>query len=71
MTLIEGLTASMPALAVFLFLVILRMPATRAMPLALLIAAGMAWLIFLIQKTGNMWSKLCQFHDDFMALFKF
>lgn len=39
MTLIEGLTASMPVLAVLLFLVILRMPATRAMPLALLITA--------------------------------
>lgn len=46
MTLIEGLTASMPVLAVLLFLVILRMPATRAMPLALLITAAMAWLIW-------------------------
>lgn len=46
MTLIEGLTASMPVLAVFLFLVILRMPATRAMPLALLITAVMAWLVW-------------------------
>ena len=46
MTLIEGLTASMPVLAVLLFLVILRMPATRAMPLALLITAVMAWLVW-------------------------
>ena len=48
MTLIEGLTASMPVLAVLLFLVILRMPATRAMPLALVITTVMAWLIWKI-----------------------
>ncbi len=46
MTLVEGITASMPVLAALLFLVILRMPATRAMPLALLITAGMAWLVW-------------------------
>lgn len=48
MTLIEGLTASMPVLAVLLFLVILRMPATRAMPLALVITTVMAWFIWKI-----------------------
>ncbi|MBR9910010.1 MAG: L-lactate permease [Gammaproteobacteria bacterium] len=46
MTLTEGLTASMPVLAVLVFLVMLRMPATRAMPLALLITAAMAWLVW-------------------------
>ena len=46
MTLLEGLTALMPVLAVLLFLVILRMPATRAMPLALMITASMAWFVW-------------------------
>ncbi|PWQ97109.1 L-lactate permease [Leucothrix pacifica] len=48
MTLIEGLTASMPVLAVLLLLVVLRMPATRAMPLALFMTAMMAWLVWKI-----------------------
>jgi len=46
MTLLEGLTAAMPVLAVLLFLVILRMPATRAMSLALVITATMAWWVW-------------------------
>lgn len=43
MTLIQVLTASMPVLAVFLFLVILRMPAARSMPLAMVLTSAMAW----------------------------
>ncbi|WP_424931791.1 L-lactate permease [Amaricoccus macauensis] len=46
MTLIQLLTASTPVLAVFLLLVMLRMPATRAMPLSLLVTAGMALAIW-------------------------
>ncbi|MGL1957143.1 MAG: L-lactate permease [Colwellia sp.] len=46
MTLLQGLTALMPVLAVFLFLVVLRMPATRSMPLALLLTGFMAWLFW-------------------------
>ncbi len=46
MTLIQGLAASMPVLAVLVFLVVLRMPAIRAMPLALLITAMMAWQVW-------------------------
>lgn len=46
MTLIQALTASMPVLAVLLFLVILRLPANRAMLLALIITSLMAWWIW-------------------------
>lgn len=46
MTLIQALTASMPVLAVLLFLVIMRLPANRAMLLALIITSLMAWWIW-------------------------
>lgn len=42
MTLLQTLTALMPVLAVLLFLVILRLPASRAMPLSLFLVAGLA-----------------------------
>lgn len=43
MTVLQFLTASMPVLSVFLLLVVLRMPATRAMPLSLLATAVLAY----------------------------
>ncbi|WP_027329747.1 L-lactate permease [Marinimicrobium agarilyticum] len=46
MTLWELLTALMPILAVFLFLVVLRLPASRAMPLSLLIVGALAALVW-------------------------
>lgn len=46
MTLLQGVTASMPVLAVFVFLVVLRIPATRSMPLALLLTGVMSWLFW-------------------------
>lgn len=46
MTLLQFMTAAMPVLSVFILLVILRMPATRAMPLSLLVSALMAWGIW-------------------------
>lgn len=51
MTLIQGLTASMPVLSVFLFLAIMRMPATRAMPLALLLTGIMAFVFWQVSPT--------------------
>ncbi|TGG96025.1 L-lactate permease [Natronospirillum operosum] len=46
MTLLQFITAAMPVLSVLLFLVILRLPATRAMPLSLILSAAMALLIW-------------------------
>ncbi|MCH8552342.1 MAG: L-lactate permease [Natronospirillum sp.] len=46
MNLMQFLTAGMPVLSVLLFLVILRLPATRAMPLSLALSTGMALLIW-------------------------
>lgn len=46
MTVLQFLTALMPVVAVFLLLVVMRLPAARAMPLSLLIAAVMAALIW-------------------------
>lgn len=43
MTFFQVLTAAMPVLAVLLFLVILRMPASRAMGLSLVLVASLAW----------------------------
>lgn len=43
MTFLQVLTAAMPVLAVLLFLVILRMPASRAMTLSLALVAALAW----------------------------
>ena len=43
MTFIQGLTAAMPILSVLFFLVILRLPANRAMSLSLVLVAGLAW----------------------------
>ena len=46
MTLLQGLTASMPVLSVFVLLVLLRMPATRTMPLSLLVSGVLALVIW-------------------------
>lgn len=46
MTLLYGLTAAMPILAVLLFLVILRMPASRAMSMSLVLVAALAWWVW-------------------------
>ncbi len=46
MTLMQVLTAFMPILAVFLFLAVLRIPATRSMPMALGLTTLMAWLFW-------------------------
>ncbi len=46
MTLLEFLAGAMPVLSVLLFLVILRMPATRAMPLAMVLTAVMAFWVW-------------------------
>ena len=46
MSALQFLTASMPVLAVFLFLVILRMPASRAMGLSLLLVSSLAWYVW-------------------------
>lgn len=46
MTLITTLVALTPVLAVFLFLVILRWPATRAMPISLILTAVLAFFIW-------------------------
>lgn len=43
MSLLQLLTAAMPVLAVLLFLVILRMPASRAMGLSLVLVMVLAW----------------------------
>lgn len=43
MTIIQGLTAAMPILAVLFFLVILRLPASRAMGLSFVLVVGLAW----------------------------
>ncbi|MDQ2076478.1 L-lactate permease [Marinimicrobium sp. ABcell2] len=44
MTLLQLLTAVMPVVSVFVLLVVLRLPASRAMTLSLLITAALAWL---------------------------
>lgn len=46
MTLLQLITALMPVLAVFVLLVVLRLPASRAMPLSLLIVASLAALVW-------------------------
>jgi lactate permease len=46
MTVLQFLTAAMPVLAVLVFLVILRLPASRAMPLSLVIVALLAWQVW-------------------------
>ncbi|WP_213994680.1 L-lactate permease [Arsukibacterium sp.] len=46
MTGLQWLTAAMPLLSVFILLVLLRMPARRAMPLSLLICAVLAYLVW-------------------------
>lgn len=46
MTFMQVLTAVMPVLAVLLFLVILRMPASRAMALSLALVVGLAWWVW-------------------------
>ncbi|WP_296834039.1 L-lactate permease [Thiomicrospira sp.] len=43
MTFLQVLTAAMPVLAVLLFLVVMRMPASRAMGLSLVLVVGLAW----------------------------
>ncbi|MFC3094894.1 L-lactate permease [Alteromonas sediminis] len=48
MSLLQLLTALTPVLAVFLFLVVLRLPATRAMPLSLVLTFGSAYFIWQI-----------------------
>ncbi|SNY51057.1 lactate permease [Arsukibacterium tuosuense] len=46
MTVLQWLTAAMPLLSVFILLVLLRMPARRAMPLSLVICAVLALLVW-------------------------
>ncbi|MDP2102401.1 MAG: L-lactate permease [Methylotenera sp.] len=46
MTFMQALTAAMPVLAVLLFLVILRIPASRAMTLSLALVVGLAWWVW-------------------------
>lgn len=46
MTVLTTLAALTPILAVFLFLVLLRLPAMRAMPVSLLLTAALAVLIW-------------------------
>ncbi|MCX7976385.1 MAG: L-lactate permease [Bellilinea sp.] len=46
MTLLSTLTALTPILAIFLLLVLLRLPASKAMPLSLIITAVLAFLIW-------------------------
>lgn len=46
MSTLQFITAIMPVAAVFLLLVVLRLPASRAMPLSLVIAAALAWLVW-------------------------
>ncbi len=46
MTVLQFVTAAMPVLSVLLFLVIMRLPATRAMPLSLALSALLALLIW-------------------------
>ncbi len=43
MTFLTLLTALMPILAIFVFLVLLRLPAVRAMPIGLALTAITAW----------------------------
>lgn len=46
MTLLQFFTAAMPILSVFLFLVLLRLPATKAMPLSLALTAVLAYFVW-------------------------
>lgn len=46
MSTLQVLTALMPVLSVLVFLVILRWPASRAMPVSALVVAAMAWLFW-------------------------
>ncbi|WP_128895838.1 L-lactate permease [Longirhabdus pacifica] len=51
MSIMQWLTALMPILSVFVFLVILRMPATRAMPLSLIITGILAYVFWEMPST--------------------
>ncbi|KKO46078.1 hypothetical protein WG68_06875 [Arsukibacterium ikkense] len=46
MTVLQWLTAAMPLLSVFMLLVLLRMPARRAMPISLLVCTLLAYLVW-------------------------
>lgn len=46
MTLLQLFTAVMPILSVFVLLVLMRLPASKAMPLSLLLAGSLAWLVW-------------------------
>jgi lactate permease len=46
MNLWQLLTAITPVASVFLLLVMMRMPASRAMPLSLLVSGLLAWLMW-------------------------
>ncbi|WP_226035093.1 L-lactate permease [Aquibacillus saliphilus] len=48
MTFIEFITALTPILSVFIFLVVLRMPATKAMPISLVVTALLAFFVWKI-----------------------
>ncbi len=48
MNVLELITAAMPIIAVFLFLVLMRLPATKAMPISFLITAILAYFIWKI-----------------------
>uniref|UniRef100_UPI003568511F L-lactate permease n=1 Tax=Arsukibacterium sp. TaxID=1977258 RepID=UPI003568511F len=43
---LQWLTAAMPLLSVFILLVLLRMPASRAMPLSLVVCTALAYLVW-------------------------
>jgi len=46
MTTVQFMTALTPILSVFIFLVILRLPATKAMPISLFVTAGLAYFVW-------------------------
>lgn len=46
MTFMQFLTAAMPVISVFVLLVIMRLPATKAMPLSLLVSAVLALMVW-------------------------
>lgn len=46
MTFMQFLTAAMPVISVFVLLVLMRLPATKAMPLSLLVSAVLALLVW-------------------------
>ncbi|WP_082633146.1 L-lactate permease [Lacimicrobium alkaliphilum] len=51
MTNLQLLSAAMPVLSILILLVILRLPATRAMPVSLAISAFMAWYVWHVPGT--------------------